>query len=69
MPFQITNEVTGEHYTATRTLREARNYCQQRLLKASADQVQVLSDISAQNIRVIEARNAGNPNTIFNPGF
>ena len=57
MNFEIRNSETGKVYGHTKTLTEARHFCQQRLLKSSAEKEMFLSNLAAGLITVFEAHN------------
>ncbi len=69
MNFEIRNSATGKIYAQVKTLSEARNFCQQRLLRVSSNREQTLSNIAAGIIDVYEARNTRHNEIICHPGF
>ena len=55
MAFTIRNAYTGETYTETKTLQDARRFCEQRLLRSAASREGFLSNLSAGLITVYDA--------------
>ena len=66
--FTIRNAYTQHVYTAAPTMRQARAYCGQMLLRCAHDRQRILSDLAAGLIEVYETRNVTH-NGVFNPGF
>lgn len=66
--FTIRNAYTKQVYSAAPTLRLARAYCDQRLLRCAYDRQRILSDLAAGLIEVCEAQHVAH-NDVFNPGF
>ena len=54
--FTIKNSYTGEILAQVKTLSDARNFCNQRLLKTDSDRVTFLSNLAAKYISVYDAR-------------
>lgn len=69
MNFEIRNSATGKIYAQVKTLSEARNFCQQRLLRVSGNRTKTLSNIAAGIIDVYEAHSTRHVEIIFHPGF
>ena len=65
MNFEIRNSETGTVYGHTKTLTEARHFCQQRLLKSSDNRATFLSNLAAGLITVYEVHNTN----YLNAGF
>ena len=61
MPFEIRNAHTGETYTHAPTLRAARSFCEQRLLRSAASREGFLSNLAAGLITVYDASNTCYP--------
>jgi hypothetical protein len=57
MNFTVKNGVTKEIYGQFKTLKQARDYCSQNLLKLSDDRTTHLSNLAAGIINVYEAAN------------
>lgn len=55
--FTIRNTYTSQVYTVSGTLSQARNFCEQNLLRSSKGRVDFLSDLAAGLIMVYDARN------------
>ena len=55
MTFTIKNDTTGKIYGQAPTLRAARVFCEQRLLRTAADREGTLSNLAAGLIIVYEA--------------
>ena len=68
MGYTVRNAQTKEAYTVASTLREARAFCGQMLLKTAHDRSRTLSDLACGLIEVHEARASACPG-IWNCGF
>lgn len=55
MNFEIINSESGKVYGHTKTLTEARHFCEQRLLRSAASREGFLSNLAAGRITVYEA--------------
>lgn len=55
MNFEIRNAATGKVYGHTKTLTEARQFCEQRLLRSAASREGFLSNLAAGLITVYDA--------------
>ena len=55
MNFEIRNAMTGKVYGHTKTLTEARRFCEQRLLRSAASREGFLSNLAAGLITVYDA--------------
>ena len=55
MNFEIRNAETGKVYGHTKTLTEARHFCEQRLLMSAASREGFLSNLAAGLITVYDA--------------
>lgn len=62
------NAVTKETCTVAPSLKDARAFCGQRLLKTAHERTRTLSDLAAGLIDVCEARGTACPG-VWNPGF
>jgi hypothetical protein len=68
MAYTVRNAQTKQAYTVAPTLREARAFCGQMLLKTAYDRTRTLSDLASGLIEVYEARGTDCPG-VWNPGF
>ena len=67
MTFTIKNDATGKVYGQAPTLRAARAFCEQRLLRSAANKEGFLSNLAAGLITVYEAHNVSRG--YFGAGF
>ena len=63
--FTIKNTVTGNIYGQAKTLRDARTFCDNRLLRSGASREEFLSNLAAGIISVYDARHTA----YQGPGF
>ena len=68
MAYTVRNAATKEAYTVASSLKEARAFCGQMLLKTAHDRTRTLSDLACGLIEVHEARSTACPG-VWNPGF